>query len=176
MNSFGDFRSAACEFRTCGRRSFLGLGLAALVGCPAHSVSARLPAPDEVESPMVSPVSQWSHQFIGSIHDYLYLIYIGASPLPPNSLIVAGLDDPRARAMFRPGEYADLGDLANLFTVGGGLGTLGGGYLRGVRGLAVGGFYGISAGLRFWLGWQLGTAIYRVAAGGWIHFIPHRQT
>ncbi len=79
------------------------------------------------------------------------------------------------RPLLRPGEYADLSDLANLLTIGTGLGTLGGGYLRGLRGLALGGLFGIGAGLAFWLGWQAGTFIYRSAAGGWLYIYPVRQ-
>lgn len=112
-------------------------------------------------TPPPKPVSQWTAAEINAIYQRKYNEYIGAVPTPPDSFAASSPDDPTFRAMLTPGEYADVSDLANLFGVGGGLGTLGGGYVLAQRGMALGGLFGLGAGLAFWVGWQIGTFVYR---------------
>lgn len=102
----------------------------------------------------------------------LYKMYLGRAyglrsiPLPPDAIVAGSITDPIVRAQLTPGQYADLGDMANLFGAGGALGTLAGGYVAGSRGMLLGGLYGLGAGLAFWGGWNFGTAIYRYTTGG----------
>lgn len=86
---------------------------------------------------------------------------------PPDALVAASISDPQVRAQYTPGQFADLGDLANSFGVGGGLGTLSGGYVAASRGMMLGGLFGLGAGLAFWAGWNVGTGIYQLMSGRW---------
>ncbi len=103
----------------------------------------------------------------------VYTMHLGRAyglqtlPLPAGAITAASIADPIVRALLTPGQYADLGDLANLFGAGGGLGTLAGGYVAGQRGMLLGGLFGLGAGLAFWAGWNVGTAIFRYIGGGW---------
>jgi hypothetical protein len=61
---------------------------AGLTGFSALGALAAPKSSDEAEALVYPPVSEWSDQFVRSIHDYLYLIYIGAAPAPPDAFPV----------------------------------------------------------------------------------------